>query len=94
MWLSWIDNYMCWGPKSVVQTENEEFMSQFDCNDVGDVKEYFGCKIDRDEENSSMKFTQPVTIQSFGGTYDILKKNPSTPSEAGNVLEQCSDGAC
>ena len=78
---------MCWGPKILVPTKNEDFMARFDCDDVGDVKEYVGYKIDRDEENGSMKSTQLVMIQSFGNEFEILEKKPSTPAEAGTVLE-------
>ena len=41
----------------MVPTENKEFMERFDCDDVGEVKEYVGCKIDKDESERSMKFT-------------------------------------
>ena len=63
VWLSWIDDCMCWGPKNVVQKENQDFMDCFDCNDVGEVKEYVGCKIK--QVNGYLKFTQPVMLQSF-----------------------------
>ena len=93
IWLSWIDDCMCWGPKSEVPRENEEFMQRFDCDDVGEVKEYVGCKIDRDEENNSIKFTQPVMLQSFDDEFETSGKRPSTPAEAGTVLSKCSEGA-
>ena len=93
VWVSWIDDCMCWGPKSVVPKENKEFMARFDCDDVGEVVEYVGCKIDRDAEKGSMKITQPVMIQSFSDEFETSEKRPSTPAEAGTVLEPCSDGA-
>ena len=65
VWLSWVDDCMVWGPKEIVSKENEEFLKRFDCDDVGDVKEYVGCKLERDDKERSFKFTQPVLLQSF-----------------------------
>eukprot|EP00957_Ditylum_brightwellii_P158269 12047301-Ditylum_brightwellii.AAC.1 len=50
VWLSWIDNCMVWGHDKVVIKESKEFTSQFDCDEVGEVKEYVGCKIDHNKE--------------------------------------------
>ena len=38
VWLSGIDDCMCWGPKNMVPKENQDFMDRFDCDDVGEVK--------------------------------------------------------
>ena len=65
VWLSWVDDCMVWGPKEVVPKDNKEFMKRFECDDVGEVKEYFGCKLEKNEEERSFKFTQPVLLQSF-----------------------------
>eukprot|EP00957_Ditylum_brightwellii_P067303 5107865-Ditylum_brightwellii.AAC.1 len=59
IWLPWIDDYMVWGHKSKVATEAKAFTDRFECDDVGKVKEYVGCKIERNEEERSFKFTQP-----------------------------------
>lgn len=85
---------MCWGLKSEVPRKNEEFMQRFGCDDVGDVKEYVGCKIDRDEKYNSIKFTQPVTLQSFDDEFETSEKKPNTPAEAGTVLAKCKDLKC
>ena len=84
---------MCWGEKSVVLKENEEFMQRFDCDNVGEVREYVGCKIDRDTQDGSMKFTQPVMLQSFKDEFETGQRKPNTPAEAGTVLAKCSEGA-
>ena len=62
-------------------------MDRFDCDNVGDVMEYVGCKIDRNESDGSMKFTQPVMLQSFGDEFEVSEKKPNTPAEAVTVLE-------
>ena len=91
VWLSWVDDCMVWGPKEIVSKENEEFLKRFDCDDVGDVKEYVGCKLERDDEERSFKFTQPVLLQSFEDEFDTTEKKPKTPAEAGTVLHSGSD---
>ena len=86
IWLSWVDDCMLWGPREVVPKENEEFMSRFDCDDVGEVREYVGCKIDHDDSDRSMKFTQPVMIQSFRDEFKTLDRKATTPAEVGSIL--------
>ena len=84
---------MCWGEESMVIKENKAFQERFDCDDVGEVKEYVGCKIDRNVEEGSMKFTQPVMLQSFKDEFETSEKRPCTPAEAGTVLAKCSTSA-
>lgn len=92
IWLSWVDDCMVWGPKEVVPKENEEFMSRFDCDDVGEVREYVRCKIEKNEKERSFKFTQPVLLQSFKDEFDTTNKSPTTPAEAGSILIQSEKG--
>lgn len=33
-----------------------------DCEDVGELKEYFGCKIERNVEERWIKISQPMTV--------------------------------
>ena len=40
---------MVGGNKTQVNTEREKFMTRFDCDDVGDLNKYVGCKIERKE---------------------------------------------
>jgi hypothetical protein len=42
-WLSWVDDYLVIGPKHEVKKANEEMMDRFDCDEVGEVREYVGC---------------------------------------------------
>ena len=57
------------------------------------MKEYVGCKIDRNVEEGSMKFTLPVMLQRFKDEFETSKKRPRTPAEAGTVLAKCSESA-
>jgi hypothetical protein len=46
---------------------------EFDCDDQGELKEYIGCKVDRDMENGSVKLMQPVLMQSYEDEFDLPK---------------------
>ena len=63
LWLSWIDDCLCVGSKENVVKSRDEMLRRFDCDDVGEVKEYLGCKVDIDEENRALRLTQPVILQ-------------------------------
>ena len=58
---------------------------------MGEVTEYIGCKISRNEERRSFKFTQPVMIQNFKDEFDVGNRKPTTPEEAGSVLVKGDD---
>ena len=51
----------------------KEMKALFDCDNVGELKEYVGCKV----ENSGkrIKLTQPVLMQSYEDEFDLPKKN-------------------
>ena len=85
-WLSWIDDCMVWGHDEVVHQESKEFTSRFDCDEVGEVKEYVGCKIEHNKKENYIKFTQPVLLQSYLDEFEIGTRTPNTPAEAGSVL--------
>jgi hypothetical protein len=38
----------------------------FECEDIGELKEYLGCKIERNKGSKSLKIAQPVIIQRIG----------------------------
>jgi hypothetical protein len=62
-------------------------MELFDCDDVGELKEYVGCKVDYDQEIGTMKLTQLVMIQSFNEEFELPKgAAPNTPAIPGTVL--------
>ena len=87
IWVSWVDDLMHWGPKDKVESEKTEVLSRFDCDDVGDVKEYVGCRVDMNENEGRMKLTQPVLLQSFRDEFKLTTSRvPKTPAEAGTVL--------
>ncbi len=82
--VSWIDDNLIIGPKNVVEKTKKDLMERFDCKDCGDIKEYMGCKIERTK--NSLKFTQPVLMQSYNDKFELPKKSYKTPAPAGLVL--------
>jgi len=63
--MSWVDDCIVCGDKQNVLVEKEKFKEQFDCDDIGELKEYIGCKIDYEPETGQLKLMQPVWIWSF-----------------------------
>jgi hypothetical protein len=50
----------------------------------GDLEEYVGCKIVRME--NSLKFTQPVLLQSYSNKFELPTKCYKTPAQVESVL--------
>ena len=87
IWLSWVDDNLCVGPKNRVLLAKKEMMDRFDCDEIGNMDEYVGCKLERDYEKRTMKFTQPVLLQSFDDEFELPDgKAPVTPAPAGDTL--------
>eukprot|EP00957_Ditylum_brightwellii_P011828 891591-Ditylum_brightwellii.AAC.1 len=77
---------MAWGPREEVPKESGQFNNTFDCDDIGEDKEYVGCKINIDEKERSMTFTQPVLLQSFEDEFELTEMKVKTPAEDGSIL--------
>jgi len=89
VWLSWVDDCLVCGKKEGVLQAKKQMMERFDCDEVGELKEYIGCKIDYDREGGSIKVTQPVLLQSFVDEFDLPKGDtPVTPAVPGDVLRR------
>ena len=90
IWLSWIDDCLNVGDPEHVKVAIKDLMKLFDCEELGVLNEYVGCKIQHSREESKMKITQPVLVQSFEDEYDLPKdesRGYSTPAEPGQILE-------
>jgi hypothetical protein len=89
LWLSWVDDCLVAGKKNGVYEAKAAMMDRFDCDDIGELKEYIGCKIDYDKEEGSMKITQPVMIQSFEDEFKLPEgKASNTPAIPGSVMTE------
>jgi hypothetical protein len=80
----WIDNNLIIGSKKAVEKTKKDIMKTFDCKDCGDIEEYVGCKIVRTK--NSLKFTQPVLMQSYNDKFQLPKKSYRNPAWEGLVL--------
>lgn len=92
VWLSWIDDCACFGQHNDVEKSRREMNELFECDDIGDINEYVGCKID--SEDGFVRFTQPVMLQSFEDEFDLSKvRETQTPAEPGTTLPKVDDDA-
>ena len=64
-------------------------MQLFDCAYVGNMDEYVGCKIGREE--GSFTFMQPVMMQSFKDEFDLPTWAPNTPGEPRKNLSKAKE---
>ena len=67
--ISWVDDLMVCGKQEACMEFKEEIKKKFEIDDIGEMKEYVGCKIDRTEDQ--MKMTQPVLIQSLEDEFEV-----------------------
>jgi hypothetical protein len=87
IWLSWVDDCLVTGKKEGVLSAKRQMMDRFDCDEVGELKEYVGCKIDYIANVGSVKITQPVLLQSFKDEFELPGGDvPITPAVPGDVL--------
>ena len=87
IWLSWVDDLLICGPKDAVFYYKQQMMTQWECDEQGELKEYIGCKIDCSWDEGWMHLTQPVLLQSFKNEFDLPEgKTPVTPMPAGETL--------
>ena len=53
--LSWVDDCCITGPKILVLQTVKDFMSLWDCKDLGELNEYVGCEVERTKDSISVK---------------------------------------
>jgi hypothetical protein len=65
LWITWVADCVVLGEVTGVKAANEHMKSRFDGDDLGELTEYTGCKIERNKNYA--RFTQPVLLQSYQG---------------------------
>ena len=90
LFILWVDDCCICGNKEAVLQAVKDFTSLWDCKDLGELKEYVGCKVDWTEE--TIQFTQPVKVQRFIDEFGCWgtstgDKAPPAPAPPGLVLE-------
>ena len=90
LFILWVDNCCICGDNELVLQAVKDFTSLWDCKDLGELKEYVGCKVDQTEQ--IIRFTQSMKIQRFQDEFGCNRKEtgdkaPTTPAPPGTVLE-------
>jgi hypothetical protein len=57
LWMSWVDDCVVMGEHEEVLKSKDVFKTHFKCDDVGELEEYVGCKVERNVEEGWMKLT-------------------------------------
>jgi hypothetical protein len=95
IWLSWVDDCLVCGRPEGIKYAKQQLMDRFDCDEVGELKEYVGCKIEHDKEGGWMKLTQPVLMQSYIDEFNLPDGDvPKTPATPGEVLQRGETRDC
>lgn len=83
------------GPKHLVLKTVKEVTQLLDYKDLGEIKDYAGCKVER--RTNWICLTQPVKVQRFIDEFKCTGDNgsshraPTTPTEPGSVFEYDKD---
>jgi hypothetical protein len=86
IWSSWVDDLLSCGDKAEVQKGREALKKHFELDEVGELKEYVGCKIEYNRDEGYMILTQPVLIQSFEDEFELPMREYTTPAVPNSVL--------
>jgi hypothetical protein len=87
--VSWIDDSLVIGNAEGLKHAKNQLMETFDCDEVGNINEYVGSKIDRsdDENGPYLKITHSDLLQSYHDDFKLpARRVPTTPAEPGCVL--------
>jgi histone deacetylase 1/2 len=92
LWISWIDDCLVVGSKGNVKRAKKKMIDRFDCDIIGNMDEYVGCKLERNYEENWVRFTQPVLIQSYSDEFPLGDETaPSTPADPAVQLMSCKE---
>jgi hypothetical protein len=95
VWISWVDDCLVCGQEAGVLTAKKQMTDRFECDEIGNMDEYVGCKLERDYEERSLKLTQPVMLQSFSDEFELPDGPvPNTPATPGDALVRAKPEDC
>jgi hypothetical protein len=95
IWISWVDDCLVCGKREAVEIAKTEIKEYFECDEVGELLEYVGCKVEHNRDEHWIKLTQPVLMQSYIDEFDIPDGNvPKTPATPGSVLQKGEPQDC
>jgi hypothetical protein len=87
IWASWVDDLLSCGTKSDVDEGRQALKQFFKLDEVGELNEYVGCKVEYNRDEGWMRMTQPVLIQSFEDEFELPSDGRKilTPAEPGST---------
>jgi hypothetical protein len=95
VWISLVDDCLVCRKEKGVMIAKKQMMDRFDCDKVGNMEEYVGCKLKRNYKDRSMKLTQPAMLQSFNDEFELpVGPVPNTPAMPGNALVHAKPEDC
>ena len=88
IWASWVDDLLSCGHNHDVHEGRKAIKQYFDLDEIGELKEYVGCKVEYDREDGWMKLTQPVLLQSFDDEFNLdgVVGECATPASPNTML--------
>lgn len=92
IWASWVDDLLSCGNKEDVVQGRHAIKKFFDLDEVGELKEYVGCKIEYNSAEGWMHLTQPVLIQSFEDEFKLPSQVYTTPAAPNSMLVGGEEG--
>jgi hypothetical protein len=88
LWTSWVDDLLsCVVSSDDLIQSKKIVMKHFEFDEVGELAEYIGCKVEYERNEGKMVVTQPVLIQSFIDEFELgNEKYPVTPAVPNSIL--------
>jgi hypothetical protein len=82
------------GPTASVKRARKQMTDHFNCDVLGNMDEYVGCKLVQNVKEGWLRFTQPVLLQSFQDEFDLPVEmdKPNIPAEAGQLMMRAVAG--
>ena len=83
-------DFLLAGPNKRTKLAKIKMMSLVECEEMGELKEYIECKIERNWNEIWVKLTKPIMVQSFKDKLklDAHGKYLITPAEPGKLLSK------
>ena len=74
----------------LVKEAKKDISSLLECDELGQMDEYMGCKVERNMEEHYIKLTQPALLQSYEDEFDLDEHGltSKTSAESGSVLSK------
>lgn len=92
IWVGWVNDNMVIGPPDIVDKEKDMMKKDFDCDDLENLTEYIGCKINKSATTRAIKITQPVLVRSIQNEFNLPNRPPPiTPAKPGTIHSKQTD---